>query len=157
MTSSSKKSTLCAVLGSLALAVGGACKGTSDDNDHVDNHDDRTDVSVDRSGHPAPATPPDTAGATATGGTVSGDLARARADFSAEMKERLARVDDRLSALRAQAGADKAAADLQVERDRLAAKLDAAETQASDGWDQFKSDLQRGFDHLDAEISAEVH
>jgi hypothetical protein len=127
-------------------------------------------VSVDRSGNTTTRPNTDQPGGSAVGGNTdrtgpSGgsaltmDQAQARTDYVAELKARLARIDVRLSDLRANASAEtnRIGVDLQQKRDKLAARLAEAQDQAASGWDQFKTDVNQGFDSLEAELSAAIH
>jgi hypothetical protein len=130
---------------SLALA-GAGCK----DNDVDDpDPDDVTVTTVDRTGTTAgTATGPGTTTTTTTTTVTS------RTDYTSEARLRLNQLDHKLSELkgRADAKAAKASVDLQVQRDELARKLDRAADTTEAGWDQFKSDVSKGFDDLEHEI-----
>jgi hypothetical protein len=121
-------------LGALFLAFGLAAGGAACNNDR-DDKDDVVETKVERTG-------------TTTRTTVSVDT---RNDYAAEARARLARLDAKLTELRARTDekAAQAAADLQVKRDQLARQLDSAATQAESGWEKFKADVGRGFDELE--------
>lgn len=84
------------------------------------------------------------------------DLARARSEFTAEAKLRLTKIDARIGELRASADAkSRAAADsLQVQRDKLAMRIDNASAMADDRWDEFKTDVGTLFTDLERDLDS---
>lgn len=77
-----------------------------------------------------------------------------RTSFSAEMNERLARLDTKLRELAAR-GSERtreAAEELRIERDRLAEKVDEIGEHAERGWDAFATDVKHGFSDLERKV-----
>jgi hypothetical protein len=91
-----------------------------------------------------------------TSETAHDDFDQTRKTYSVHINERLQRLDARIHDLAAR-GTEKAreAADqLRAERDRLAPQVDKVGEQAKDGWDQFESEVSRGFDKLEKRLDA---
>lgn len=86
-------------------------------------------------------------------------LADARARYTVAGRERLAKIDAELNELRVKADyhARTAYADLKIQRDRLAARLDQAGAMATDAWDGFKKDVDDGFDKLEKDVNDALH
>ena len=91
------------------------------------------------------------------------DLAQAKTELSAERdefvrinREKLASIDARINELEAKgtAKSKQAAADLKVRRNELSAKIDRAQERTSANWAEFKSDVDRTYEQLKADIDA---
>jgi hypothetical protein len=85
-----------------------------------------------------------------------GDFTRKRDSYTAELRARLARIDDRIAELRARGDetASETAESLRVRRDQLAERLDRAGEQTSTAWDSFKQDVGAAFDDVEREVDA---
>ncbi|HEX5062267.1 MAG TPA: hypothetical protein VFV99_23010 [Kofleriaceae bacterium] len=103
---------------------------------------DRTD-SADRTGYSKPSE------------TANDDFAHTRSSYGKQMNERLQQLDARIHELAAKGTekAKQAADELRVERDRLAPQVDEIGKQAREGWDNFESELSRGFDNLEQKLN----
>lgn len=86
--------------------------------------------------------------------TTGDDFRRTRDNYSAELRARLSRIDDKIAELRARGDekSSEAADALRVRRDQLAERLDRAGEQTVTAWDSFKKDVGGAFDELEREI-----
>ncbi len=79
-----------------------------------------------------------------------------RKSFSADMHERLARLDARMRELGV-SGSEKtreAAEKLRVDRDKLATKVDEIDMHAKKGFDKFESNLKKDFSDLERKVDS---
>lgn len=154
---------------SAAVAFAGGCKKSDDDRTSarpIENAGER----VENAGERAADKTRDVAGEVrdeadratdevdrrVDGEGVKADLARTRDEFVAESKIRLAKIDQRISELRAKgdAKASAAADSLQTQRDKLQMRMDNASSIADDRWEEFKSDASTMFSDIEADLDA---
>ena len=101
----------------------------------------------------------DRTGYSKTSETANDDFSHTRSTYSQHINERLARLDAKIHELAAKGTekAKQAAEELRVERDRLAPKVDEIGKQAREGWDNFETELSRGFDNLEKKLDDALH
>lgn len=97
----------------------------------------------------APAAGPSTTPPPAPATTVDTE---SRLQYSEAARARLERLDGQIEDLRAQPKGSSAAAELTAERDRLSRQIDSAGTAPGTAWDQFRTDIGRAFDELEADV-----
>jgi septal ring factor EnvC (AmiA/AmiB activator) len=87
------------------------------------------------------------------------DLSAARVEYTNALKDRLAKIDQKLDDLAARTDAvARADADrLRVRRNELAARVDSAADATADRWDAFKKDVDDSFTKLDNDIDDAIH
>ena len=83
-----------------------------------------------------------------------GDFVKVRERDTSELRARMARIDNRIAALRAKGdeASTKLADDLRVRRDQLAVRLDKAGDETATTWDAFKRDVSDTYDKLEREV-----
>lgn len=94
---------------------------------------------------------------------AAAEIAKAKEQFLAAMEPQLEELDRQIADLEGQAkmksgeakrAADKAVADLKVQRENLARSMDEAKQKGSEAWDDTKTGLTDGIDKLKRAIEA---
>jgi chromosome segregation ATPase len=88
-------------------------------------------------------------------GTAQAEFAQARTEYENAAKKRLATVDERLRELAARPDpeARQATERLRVQRDQLAQRIETIGTRTAANWEDFRKDVDQGFERLDEDIT----